>query len=211
MPPHRDCPRSAGKDTSGSAEGLEQFLRDAVRLRMASDVPVGAFLSGGIDSSLVVALMQSQTSEPVKTFTIGFPATGSDEAEHAAAVARHLGTQHTQLCNARRRISLIPALPEIYDEPFADASQIPTVLITRLAKRQVTVALSGDGRGDELFGGYNRYLWCPAVLHNSKRLPRPLRHAASHLLQRVPVAFSNAGFRGSFAPPCRSVFPSKDR
>lgn len=183
-----------GEGASGSIEELERLLRDAVRLRMASDVPLGAFLSGGIDSSLVVALMQSQSSETVKTFAVGFPAAGYDETEHAAAVAQHLGTQHTALhVTSNDALSLVPALPEIYDEPFADASQIPTVLISRLARQQVTVALSGDG-GDELFGGYNRYQWCPAVWNATRHLPRPVRHATASLLQRVPRVFWDTMF-----------------
>jgi asparagine synthase (glutamine-hydrolysing) len=169
---------------------LDGLLRSAVRQRMVADVPLGAFLSGGIDSSTVVALMQAQSSRPIRTFTIGFREAQYDEAAHASEVARHFGTEHTEFRLTPAEVcAVIPDLPQIWDEPFADESQIPTLLLSRLARQHVTVALSGDG-GDECFGGYARHFML-APFDALFRLPGSLRQlAASALLKLTPGAWA---------------------
>lgn len=156
-------------DEHAALEALDQLLRDAVALRMEADVPLGTFLSGGTDSSLVTALMQAQSTRPVRSFSIGFDNTDHDESAHAAAVARHLGTDHTELhADGHAALALVPDMARMFDEPFADSSQLPTALLCRLARQHVTVALSGDG-GDELFFGYRRY---ERAIQNDARLSR---------------------------------------
>jgi asparagine synthase (glutamine-hydrolysing) len=175
-------------DEVEGVNALEQRLADAVRLQALADVPLGAFLSGGVDSSTIVALMQQQATRPVKTFTVGFEEAGFDEAPHARAVAKHLGTDHTELyITAAEARSVIAKLPSMYDEPFADSSQVPTHLVCRAARQSVTVALSGDA-GDELFGGYNRYFWGPRIWNRLAWLPAPVRQALGAAFSVVPVA-----------------------
>lgn len=174
-------------DDVAAVEALEQRLQDAVRLQSLADVPLGAFLSGGVDSSTIVALMQQQGSRPVKTFTVGFEEAAFDESPHARAVARHLGTDHAELfVSAAAAQAVIPQLPSMYDEPFADSSQIPTHLVCRAARQHVTVALSGDA-GDELFGGYNRYFWGPRIWNRLAWMPYPLRRLMGAVIQGVPI------------------------
>ncbi len=176
------------RDESEAVEKLERVLGSAVRRQMISDVPLGAFLSGGVDSSTIVALMQKHSGRPVKTFTIGFDEAAFDESVHAAAVARHLGTDHASFrVSAADARAVIPDLANLYDEPFADSSQIPTHLVCRFARAQVTVALSGDG-GDELFGGYDRYSWGPRIWRRLDWMPLRLRRMVGGLIAAVPVA-----------------------
>ncbi len=168
-------------------DDFESLLTTCVSDRMISDVPLGAFLSGGIDSSTIVALMQTLSGRPVKTYTIGFHQSGFDEAQHARRIANHLGTDHHDLyLESPDVLDVIPRLPEMYDEPFADISAIPTYLVSRFAKHSVTVALSGDG-GDEMLGGYNRHIKGPALWKRMCLTPHILRHSLSGVLKRIPA------------------------
>ncbi len=172
-------------DNKAAIDKLDSLLKDSVARRMVADVPLGAFLSGGLDSASIVALMQEQTSQSVKTFTIGFDNSEYDESQHAAAIARHLGTEHTELyIGAEQTRDVIPLLPSIYDEPFADSSQIPTFLVSKMTSEHVTVALSGDG-GDELFAGYNRYQSAETLRRWSERIQGPLRRTLIFALQAL--------------------------
>ncbi|MBA3698001.1 MAG: asparagine synthase (glutamine-hydrolyzing) [Planctomycetes bacterium] len=187
--PYWSLSEREGEPFAGSeaeaVERLDHLLRTAVRGQMVADVPLGAFLSGGIDSSTVVALMQAQSSRPVRTFTIGFHERAYDESPHAEAVARHLGTDHTTMhVTGADALAVVPDLPRIWDEPFADSSQIPTLLLSRLTRKHVTVSLSGDG-ADELLAGYPRYLYADRLLR-SQAWPMLVRRAARRVLTAIP-------------------------
>jgi asparagine synthase (glutamine-hydrolysing) len=180
--------RAESLESESTAEKeLESTLSKAIEGQSLADVPLGAFLSGGVDSSTIVALMQSQSSQRVKTFTIGFDEAGFDESRHARAVANHLGTDHHELrVSSKMAQDVIPSLPRMYDEPFADSSQIPTHLVCKAARQQVTVALSGDG-GDELFGGYNRYFWGSRIWSKFSWMPLPARQLMAKAICAVSV------------------------
>lgn len=191
-----------GSDTD-AVNALEALLKDAVAKQMLADVPLGAFLSGGIDSSTVVALMQAQSSRPVKTFTIGFNEEGYNEAVHAKAVAQHMGTDHTELyVTPQQAMDVIPKLPGLYSEPFSDSSQIPTYLVSQLARQQVTVSLSGDA-GDELFCGYARYTLARDLWHKLGRVPRGMRMLGAAGIRALPATGWNA-----LLAPLRPVLPT---
>ena len=169
-----------------AVDELDRLLRQAVKGQMVADVPLGAFLSGGYDSTTVVALMQTSSSRPINTFTIGFHEKAYNEAEHAKSVARHLGTNHHELyITPEEALSVIPDLPEIWDEPFSDSSQIPTFLVSRFARTKVTVSLSGDG-GDELFFGYERYFKGQKIWSFLGKIPMPVRHLMALMLEKAP-------------------------
>ena len=179
-------------DDEQALDQLETLLSDAVQRRMVADVPLGAFLSGGIDSSTIVALMQQYSARPIKTFTIGFQEVARDESQHAQHIARHLGTDHqTLVVEPSQALDLLPRLPTWYDEPFADTSQVPTCFVSHLARQKVTVALSGDG-GDELFAGYKRYLKAARTWRWVSRLPRPLRTVLAQTAGALPLLLENA-------------------
>jgi asparagine synthase (glutamine-hydrolysing) len=191
---------------SEAVEELEWLLRDSVRMRMRSDVPLGAFLSGGIDSSTVVSLMQAQSRSPVRTFSIGNHDEELDEAKEASAVAHHLGTEHHELyVTSQEALAVISSLPDIYDEPFADPSQIPTVLVSRLAGQYVTVSLSGDG-GDELFGGYTRHAWSDTLSRRLDHVPMFLRKLGAAGLRTLPPEHWDILFR-----TCSPAIPARWR
>lgn len=184
------------------AEAIETFdamLKKAVGMRMVADVPLGAFLSGGVDSSLIVAMMQKQSARPVRTFTIGFHEKEHNEAEFAKEVAKHLGTDHTEMyVSGEDALNVIPQLPELYDEPFSDYSQIPTYLVCKMARQHVTVALSGDA-GDELFGGYERYFVGRNLWDKFAWMPRPMKKLAAAALTALPPGVLNG--MGNVARP----------
>ena len=180
-----------------AVEWLEKLLLDSVKLRMVSDVPLGALLSGGVDSSTVVALMQEVSTRPVKTYTIGFGEAEFDESKDARAIASHLGTDHTELrLTGEDSLAVIPLLPTMFDEPHADPSQIPTYLVSKLARSEVTVALTGDG-GDELFGGYNRYRFGARAIHRLSRMPTLPRRLMGRALKAVPTGTLARAYRAT--------------
>jgi asparagine synthase (glutamine-hydrolysing) len=182
-------------DDEDACERLETLLTDAVTRRMVADVPLGVFLSGGIDSSTVAALMQANSPSPIKSFSIGFHEADYNEAAHAKAVAQHLGTDHTDLyVTPAEAQSIVPKLPQIYDEPFADVSQIPTFLVSEMTRKHVTVALSGDG-GDELFAGYNRYGQGLRVARALRVLPQPVALCLSRMIGGLPPSAWDRLFR----------------
>ena len=177
-----------------ATDQLEKLLLDTVGKQMVSDVPLGAFLSGGVDSSTVVALMQAQSEKPIQTFTIGFNEADFNEAEYAKAVAAHLGTDHHELyVTSQQTLDVVPLLPTLYDEPFADSSQIPTYLVAQLARSKVAVSLSGDG-GDELFCGYNRYTWTNKIWGAMSPFPAPIRQLAANAASAIPPAIIAQGY-----------------
>jgi asparagine synthase (glutamine-hydrolysing) len=182
---------SAGRETGSEeelTEELDSLLRDAVKIRLQADVPLGALLSGGVDSTTVVALMQAQASRPVKTFSVGFTTAEHDESRFAASLARYLGTEHTELMlGDKEGLDVVPRLPFLFDEPLADPSQIPTFLICQVARRDVVVALTGDG-GDELFGGYNRYIRGSRLIPRLESVPYPARQLASRITKAASPA-----------------------
>jgi len=181
-----DPAAAARRSEADLFDELKGLLASSIRYRMISDVPLGAFLSGGIDSSLVVALMQREAAGPVKTFSIGFSEAGYDESGYARAVAAHLGTEHHEkICTAAEALALVRRIPDAYDEPFADSSSIPTMLVSAFTRQHVTVSLSGDG-GDELFCGYPRYDWI-RYAGLLKNVPAALRVPVCRLLSRIPV------------------------
>jgi len=193
-------------DEQDAVDELDRILGEAVACRLVSDVPLGALLSGGIDSSIVAALMQKASPRPVRTFSIGFREPTYDEAPWAAQVAEHLGTDHTEFyVTPRDALDLIPRLPEIYDEPFGDASAIPTSLVSRLARTQVTVALSGDG-GDEQFAGYVRYWSTLAMATGFRGLPGPVRTSMGRVLEKLPVSWVEKCYM-----PWRNLLPQRFR
>jgi asparagine synthase (glutamine-hydrolysing) len=183
----------AGTDAD-AIKFLDQLLRQVVKQQMMSDVPLGAFLSGGVDSSSVVALMQTQSKKPIKTFTIGFHESEFNEADEAKLVSHHLGTDHTELyVTPQQALEVVPKIPNIYDEPFSDSSQIPTFLVSQLSRKQVTVSLSGDG-GDEIFGGYNRYLGTQKWWNKIQSVPKFQRKVLADILSWIRPSFWD-GFR----------------
>lgn len=175
---------------------VDSTLREAVAAQMVADVSLGAFLSGGVDSSTIVALMQAQSQQPVRTFSIGFNEAGFDEAQHAKAVAAHLGTHHTELyVTPQQALDVVEKLPFLYDEPFSDSSQIPTFLVAQMTQQHVTVSLSGDA-GDEIFGGYNRYMFAPSLWKKMRWVPANFRHGLARLLTSVSPAQWDGLFAG---------------
>ena len=180
---------------SENLSSLEKLLDNTINDQKISDVPLGAFLSGGIDSSLIVSLMQKNSMNPIKTFTIGFEEKDYDESTYAKKISNHLGTDHYEhILSSKELLDIIPLIPSLYDEPFADSSQIPTYLISKLAKKTVSVCLSGDA-GDELFMGYNRYVWAPKILKFIQKNPNVFNKLIFNLLKKTPISLLNTSYK----------------